>query len=77
MKAPSLLMMRGFYNSAQSRMRSLLAKHTVQRLSSKRVRQIEIRAREVSPVPPPSIPSSRIQLADTPMTMAIVILKYY
>ena len=32
-----------WYNSTHSRMRSLLAKHIVQRLSSKRVRQIEIR----------------------------------
>ena len=31
------------FNSTHSRMRSLIAKHIVQRLSSKRVRQIEIR----------------------------------
>ena len=31
------------FNSTHSRMRSLLAKHIVQRLGSKRVRQIEIR----------------------------------
>ena len=31
------------FNSTHSRMRSSLAKHIVQRLSSKRVRQIEIR----------------------------------
>ena len=33
------------FNSTHSRMRSLIAKHIVQRLSSKRVRQIEIRVR--------------------------------
>ena len=33
------------FNSTHSRMRSSLAKHIVQRLSSKRVRQIEIRQR--------------------------------
>jgi len=33
------------FNSTYSRMRSSLAKHIVQRLSSKRVRQIEICAR--------------------------------
>ena len=33
------------FNSTHSRMRSLIAKHIVQRLSSKRVRQIEIRNR--------------------------------
>ena len=31
------------FNSTHSRMRSLIARHFVQRLSSKRVRQIEIR----------------------------------
>ena len=31
------------FNSTHSRMRSLIAKYIVQRLSSKRVRQIEIR----------------------------------
>ena len=34
-------------NSTHSRMRSSLAKHIVQRLSSKRVRQIEIRVRSL------------------------------
>ena len=36
-----------WYNSTHSRMRSSLAKHIVQRLSSKRVRQIEIRFPDV------------------------------
>ena len=34
------------FNSTHLRMRSLIARHSVQRLSSKRVRQIEIRIRD-------------------------------
>ena len=47
-----------WYNSTHSRMRSSLAKHIVQRLSSKRVRQIEIRARGKLPLLPPPVGST-------------------